>query len=83
LKALMASTISGSRLVQSCRPPFADIKRDPKLSDGLSPGGVRHHFFAAISLNIALLEGQNAMKFSVGFLFFSFLKSGPVQTAPP
>jgi hypothetical protein len=25
------------------RPPLADLIRDPKVSDGLSPGGGRHH----------------------------------------
>jgi hypothetical protein len=36
---------------------------DPKLCGNLSPGGGRHHFFAAISLSMALssiASGQNA-----------------------
>src|SRR6185369_1608369 len=42
------------------RPPLADLIRDPKVSDGLSPGGGRHHFFAAISFNIALSSMASA-----------------------
>jgi hypothetical protein len=26
------------------RPPLADLKRETKVSDGLSPGGGRHYF---------------------------------------
>src|SRR5262249_19367945 len=45
------------------RPPFADIQHDPKLCDRLSPGGGRHHFFAAISLSIALSSIASAKSF--------------------
>jgi hypothetical protein len=36
---------------------------DPKLCDGLSPGGGRHHFFAAISLSMALSSIASAKSF--------------------
>ena len=36
------------------RPPFAHLEHVPHVSDGLSPGGGRHHFFAATSLSMAL-----------------------------
>ena len=45
------------------RPPLADLIRDPKVSDGLSPGGGRHHFFEAISFSIALSSIASASSF--------------------
>jgi oxalate---CoA ligase len=42
---------------------LADLKRDTKVSDGLAPGGGRHHFFAAISLSIALSNSASANSF--------------------
>ena len=61
-----AAAIAHRRSIRShcrTRPPFGDIKRDPKLSDGLSSGGGRHHFFAAISLSIALSSIASAKSF--------------------
>jgi hypothetical protein len=40
------------------RPPLADLICDPKVSDGFSPGGGRHHFFEAISFSIALSSNR-------------------------
>jgi hypothetical protein len=42
--------------------------RETKVSDGLSPGGGRHHFFEAISFNIALSSIASAKSlFSLAF----------------
>src|SRR6185436_4992869 len=46
------------------RPPLADLIRDPKVSDGLSPGGGRHHFFEAISFSIASASSFLSLAFS-------------------
>jgi len=51
------------------RPPLADLMGDLKVSDGLTPGGGRHHFFAATSLSMALSSIASASN------FFSFVLS--------
>jgi hypothetical protein len=46
---------TGSRSDQPrTRPQRADLIGETKVSNGLSPAGGRHHFFAAISFSIAL-----------------------------
>ena len=68
------------------RPPFADFKRHTNLSDGLSPDSGRYHFFAAISLSIALSSMASASSlFSLLFSSSSVLRrlvSMPLQISP-
>ena len=50
------------------RPPLADLKRETKVSDGLSPGGGRHHFFEADLLEHRVVEhrlGQQLLQLGV------------------
>ena len=53
------------------RPPLADLKRNTKVSDGLAPGGGRHHFFVAISFSMALSSIASAEQLlQLGVLVF-------------
>jgi len=66
------------------RPPLADLKRDPKVSDGLSPGGGRHHFFEAISFSIALSSIASAKSFfSLAFSSSSDFRRLASETSRP
>jgi hypothetical protein len=66
--AVIAHRRSSAPSVEHARRSLTS-KRDPKLSDGLSSGGGRHHLFAAISLSIALSSIASAKS------FFSFVFS--------
>jgi hypothetical protein len=61
------------------RPPFADLIRDPKLSDDLSPEAAVAIFFAAIPISIALSSFASANCFFAGILIFERLQSFCVQ----
>src|SRR6202035_6184772 len=66
------------------RPPLADLIRDPKVSDGLAPGGGRHHFFEAISLSIALSSIASAKSlFSLAFSSSSDFNRLASETSRP
>ena len=67
------------------RPPLAHLIRDPKVSDGLSPGGGRHHFFAAISFSMALSSIASASSFfSLAFSSSSaFSRLASDTSSPP
>ncbi|MGY3149553.1 hypothetical protein ACVWYQ_006552 [Bradyrhizobium sp. USDA 3397] len=45
------------------RPSLAHLERTLQVSDGLSPGGGRHHFFEATSLSMALSSIASAKSF--------------------
>src|SRR5262249_59399309 len=66
------------------RPPLADLKRETKVSDGVSPGGGRHHFFAAISFSMALssIASANSL-FTLAFSSSSDLKPLASDTSRP
>src|SRR5262249_62298943 len=53
------------------RPPLAHLERGTQVTDSLALRGGRHHFFAAISLSIALSSIASARS----FLSFSFSSS--------
>src|SRR5215469_7498393 len=59
------------------RPPLADLIGDLKVSDGLTPGGGRHHFFEATSLSMALSSITSASS----FLSFAFSSSSAFSVA--
>jgi hypothetical protein len=66
------------------RPPLADLIRDPKVSDGLSPGGGRHNFFVAISFSMALSSIASAKSFfSLAFSSFNDCKRFASDTSSP
>src|SRR5215471_6228709 len=67
------------------RPPLADLIGDPKVSDGLTPGGGRHHFFEAMSLSMALSSIASASNF-FSFAFSSsnaFRRLASDTSSPP
>src|SRR3974390_2071921 len=62
----------------------ANLKRETKVSDGLSPGGGRHHFFVQISLSIALSSSASANSFfSLAFSSSSALRRLASDTSRP
>jgi hypothetical protein len=66
------------------RPPLADLIRETKVSDGLSPGGGRHHFFEAISFNIALSSIASAKSlFSFAFSSSNDFRRLAADTSSP
>jgi hypothetical protein len=77
-----ASAFGGPIRTPTTRPPLADPKRETKVSDGLSPGGGRHHFFVAISFSIALssIASANSL-FSLAFSSSSDFKRLASDTA--
>jgi hypothetical protein len=71
------------------RPPFAHIETAAQMSDGLSPCGGRHHFFAATSFSMALSSIASASSFfsfafssSSAFSHFAFRKPLARRTWP-
>jgi hypothetical protein len=61
------------------RPPLADLIGDLKVSDGLTPGGGRHHFFDATSLSMALSSIASANS----FFSFAFSSSNAFNLPRP
>ena len=61
------------------RPPLAHLERRTQVSDGLSLGGGRHHFFARRSFSAALSSMASASS------FFSWASRSPAPSAawPP
>jgi hypothetical protein len=71
----------GSLMQRLARPPLAHVERRTQVSDSLSLGSGRHHFFASRSFSAALSSMASANSFSLSAVLRVLLRLAVSQRA--